>query len=150
LDDEIDGSQPELPAVKPSHSSIDDFPSSFADLLNGEIAVTNLWYVDLVVSWRQYYFVAALGFGVLSLAILGFALISAVLGVRTIYMPITALIASGIALVAFSALLVTATALNLILAKLAITVRRLDIHPAQSNTMAGNGAISNGQTRPPG
>jgi hypothetical protein len=119
-DDELDDSQLELPAVQhyPDvrndclSASTDEFPS-------GEIVVTNPWYFDLVDSWARYHFVVALVFGILSLVILGFSLISASLGGRVVKLSVTAQIAGGLTLVVFSLLLVTATALNVVLVGLA-------------------------------
>jgi hypothetical protein len=115
--------------------SSDDFPvytdnrpsGEFAVRPGAEIAVANLWYLRFIDSWARYHFVIALGFGALSLVILGFSLARAVVGAQTVSLSVTALITGGIALVAFSLLLVTATALNLVLVSLARNVRRLRI-----------------------
>jgi hypothetical protein len=119
-------SQVEIAVLKPEVRNPNvDFPGPVDDLPVGVIAVTKPKYFYLIDSWARYQFVVAVTSGIISLAILGLSLFRAGHGVQAVRLSATAQIAGGIALVAFSLLLVTATALNLLLIDLAKSARRL-------------------------
>jgi hypothetical protein len=127
-DDGQHDSQDALPAALPGRpASDDDFPAYVAVHKQADAALVNPWYVNFIDSWARYHFAVALCFGALSIAVLGFCLVRAGGGVQIVSLPITALITGGITLVAFSFLLITATALNLLVVDLARGVRRLGI-----------------------
>ncbi len=125
-DPEDDDSHWELPAVEPDQPSSDDeFPAYVEVRPDEENAIASPWYLNLIDYWARYHFGVALVFGALSIVVLGFALFRAVSDVGSVSLSITSLVIGSVALVAFAILLVSSTALNLVLVDLARNVRRL-------------------------
>jgi hypothetical protein len=137
-DVDIEDSQVELPAFTLEASSPND--RSFGagdDPPSVELMVSSSWYYTFIDSWGRYHLGVAIGFGALSLVLLGFFLAREILGGQTIGASITLLIVGCVGMVAFMLLSVTVTALNRQLAELAKYVRRMRIHSEPKTRIVG-------------
>jgi hypothetical protein len=129
LDDDLDDSQFELPAItqtNPSRSETWSVPASVASAT--EPFPPDPRYYDLIDSWSRICFLGALGLGALSLVVIGVVLARILLGGQAIDPSTTILILGFVGTIAFLLISFTMTALNLLLVDLARNTRRLRIH----------------------
>jgi hypothetical protein len=137
IGDHNEDSHSELPGVTPLDSARNEpLPAADDEPPCLKVVVSNRWYSHFVDRAGPYYFLVAVGFGALSLAVLCFLLVSAINNGQTVSRSITALIVGCVGLVAFLLLSLTATALHLLLVDLLRIVRRLRSHSDQSNGIA--------------
>ena len=137
-DIDIDDSQVELPAFTPDQVAADEYwHSAGDDPPSVEPNFKSPWHDRFVNSWGRYHFGAAIGFGAISLAVLGYLLASELFGGQSTSASVPLLILGCVGTVAFLLLSVTVTALNRQLADLAKHVRLMRMQSEPRTRIVG-------------
>ena len=137
-----DDSQTELPAFVDGESPAAAAPEAGSSGL----FLADPWYFNVIDSWGRLHFYVALGFGASSLAVLGYFLVSAIVGGHTLNSSITALIVGCVGTIAFLLLSLSASALVMLLVDLARNMRAL-IQRADRNLSGAIDAEDHNPTR---
>jgi hypothetical protein len=142
-----DDSQTELPAFVDGESPAGESPAPGGpEAGSSGLFLADPWYYNVIDSWGRLHFYVALGFGASSLAVLGYFLVSAIVGGHTLNSSITALIVGCVGTIAFLLLSLSATALVILLVDLARNVRAL-IQRADRNLSGAIDAEDHNRTR---
>jgi hypothetical protein len=138
MDIDIEDSQVELPAFAPEQMLPDEnWRAAVDDPTSVELTFTSPWHYRFVNSWGRYHFGVAIGFGAISLAVLGYFLASEIFGGQSIGASVPLLILGCVGTVVFLLLSVTVTALNRQLADLAQHVRLMRIQSEPKTRIVG-------------
>jgi hypothetical protein len=135
-DDDSQDNLPELDADMPFDAPVDSDAIIAAAASSGLLA--RPWYFRFLHAWSRYYFLFALGIGILALAALGFFLIRALVIGHTFSSAIAALVLAAVGLVAYVLLSVTATALYFLLLDLARNTRAWNVRADLNTTIASD------------
>jgi hypothetical protein len=157
-----DDSQYELSAIfaegtDPSRDSLDQLPAfsmdsavpdaahsaASLDPAEAEVRLAVPWYYRYIDAWGRFHFFTALGFAAVSLSILGFLLLRALVGGEVMHTSITALVVGCLGTIAFLLLSLSVAALAALLADLDKSVRHLNFQAEHGFRAGGDHAARN-------